>query len=339
MFDMAETLLVRAEPSQPDSVARISLTATGIRADPLAQCANSSRASPSASAPRLSSCSLRGQAGSTRPSSRRTTGACGRCATSGCARRQPLVIPTSSSSRSTTRRSATSRSSSAAGRGRARSTAMLDRLPQSRRSRRSSPVDVGFWEPEREAKYYSSTARITSAQSDQRTRRRGATRRQRHPARGRRRCRDWTTARCEQKQWKAPPYRLGPAIEERPVVTLPYPALAVGCGGLRTQLHRDRSATVPRAGFRRSSARRPLHAVARRGCCARRRGLSARGCRARRRRDSGPRSAHPARSVEGHGRTGSVEAARAADDADQLPSAGARRRQAALSRRTRRRCC
>ncbi len=34
MFDMAETLLVRAEPSQPDSVARISLTATGIRADP-----------------------------------------------------------------------------------------------------------------------------------------------------------------------------------------------------------------------------------------------------------------------------------------------------------------
>jgi adenylate cyclase len=30
----------------------------------------------------------------------------------------------------------------------------------------------------------------------------------------------------EQKPWTAPPYRLGPAIEERPVITLPIPALA-----------------------------------------------------------------------------------------------------------------
>ncbi|HET7217983.1 MAG TPA: adenylate/guanylate cyclase domain-containing protein [Vicinamibacterales bacterium] len=30
----------------------------------------------------------------------------------------------------------------------------------------------------------------------------------------------------DQKAWAAPPYRLGPAIEERPLITLPYPALA-----------------------------------------------------------------------------------------------------------------
>jgi adenylate cyclase len=31
--------------------------------------------------------------------------------------------------------------------------------------------------------------------------------------------------KLDQKEWTSPPYRLGPAIEERPVVTLPYPQL------------------------------------------------------------------------------------------------------------------
>jgi adenylate cyclase len=35
-----------------------------------------------------------------------------------------------------------------------------------------------------------------------------------------------------QKEWKAPPYRLGPSLEERPVVTLPYPALASAAASL-----------------------------------------------------------------------------------------------------------
>jgi adenylate cyclase len=35
----------------------------------------------------------------------------------------------------------------------------------------------------------------------------------------------------EQKEWSAPPYRLGRAIEERPVITLPYPALAAAAAG------------------------------------------------------------------------------------------------------------
>jgi adenylate cyclase len=38
-------------------------------------------------------------------------------------------------------------------------------------------------------------------------------------------------AELKQPEWKAPPYRLGPAIEERPVVTLPYPALASAAAG------------------------------------------------------------------------------------------------------------
>ena len=117
---MAETLPFGAEPSQQARVERITLTATGIRADPLAQCANSSRASPSASARRSSSSSSPGLAGSTRPSSRPTTGACGRRRTSGLPGTSRSSIPTSSSSKSTTRRFGSSRSrSSAAGRGRA----------------------------------------------------------------------------------------------------------------------------------------------------------------------------------------------------------------------------
>jgi adenylate cyclase len=35
-----------------------------------------------------------------------------------------------------------------------------------------------------------------------------------------------------QKEWKAPPYQLGPSIEERPVITLPYPALNASVAGL-----------------------------------------------------------------------------------------------------------
>lgn len=36
----------------------------------------------------------------------------------------------------------------------------------------------------------------------------------------------------QQAPWQAPPYRLGPAIEERPVITLPYPALNAAAAAL-----------------------------------------------------------------------------------------------------------
>ncbi len=92
-------------------------------------------------------------------------------------------------------------------------------------------VDITFTEPERKAKYeFAERGEITSEESD----------------------RDLAeavakagnvimladavdpgldNAELKQEAWKAPPYRLGPAIEERPVVTLPYPALASAVAG------------------------------------------------------------------------------------------------------------
>ena len=91
-------------------------------------------------------------------------------------------------------------------------------------------VDIGFWEPEREATYPFFGEQITSAQSDQALA--DAVRRAGNvvllvnavdPG--------LVEGEVEQKAWSVPPYRLGPAIEERPVITLPYDALAESAAG------------------------------------------------------------------------------------------------------------
>jgi len=93
-------------------------------------------------------------------------------------------------------------------------------------------LDLTFLEPERASKYeFLERGEITSAQSD------------RDFAEAVRRAgnvivlADAVDAGIEdgtldQAEWAAPPYRLGPAIEERPVVTLPYPELASAASGL-----------------------------------------------------------------------------------------------------------
>lgn len=100
----------------------------------------------------------------------------------------------------------------------------------SRGKPRTIAVDVGFWEPEREATYPFLGDGITSAQSDQALA--DAVRRAGNvilladavnPG--------FIDREIEQTPWNAPPYRLGPAIEERPVITLPYPALASAADG------------------------------------------------------------------------------------------------------------
>jgi adenylate cyclase len=92
-------------------------------------------------------------------------------------------------------------------------------------------VDVTFLEPERQSRYeFLDRGEITSAQSDQELA--DAVARAGNvilladavdPG--------LDGAVVEQNPWNAPPYRLGPAIEERPVVTLPYPALASAAAG------------------------------------------------------------------------------------------------------------
>jgi adenylate cyclase len=95
---------------------------------------------------------------------------------------------------------------------------------------RAIAIDVGFWEPEREATYRFLGEEMTSARSDQALA--DAVRRAGNvilladavdPG--------FEDREVEQAQWSAPPYRLGPAIEERPVVTLPYEALASAAAG------------------------------------------------------------------------------------------------------------
>jgi len=91
-------------------------------------------------------------------------------------------------------------------------------------------VDIGFWEPERAATYPFFGEEITSAQSDQAL------------AEAVRRAGNvvllvnavdpgLVEGEVDQKAWNAPPYGLGPAIEERPVITLPYEALAASAAG------------------------------------------------------------------------------------------------------------
>jgi adenylate cyclase len=100
--------------------------------------------------------------------------------------------------------------------------------------RRGSPrviaLDVGYWEREREASYPFNGEDYTSARSDgelaQAVKRAGnvilladAV----DPG--------LVAGEVEQKDWAAPPYRLGSEAEERPVITLPYDELAAAAAG------------------------------------------------------------------------------------------------------------
>ena len=90
--------------------------------------------------------------------------------------------------------------------------------------------DVGFWEPEREAKYLFLDREITSAQSDQEladaVRRAGNVVMLANTVEA-----GMDDGTVEQQAWQAPSYRLGPAVEARPLVMLPYPALASAAAG------------------------------------------------------------------------------------------------------------
>jgi adenylate cyclase len=95
---------------------------------------------------------------------------------------------------------------------------------------KSIAVDVGFWEPEREAAYRFLGEEMTSARSDQALA--DAVRRAGNvilladavnPG--------FVNREVEQLPWNAPEYRLGPVIEERPVITLPYESLAASAAG------------------------------------------------------------------------------------------------------------
>ena len=93
-------------------------------------------------------------------------------------------------------------------------------------------LDLTFLEPERASRYeFLDRGEITSAQSDQDLA--DAVRRAGNVIV----LADAVDAGVDegvlvQEEWQAPPYRLGPSIEERPVVTLPYPALASAAAGL-----------------------------------------------------------------------------------------------------------
>ena len=93
-------------------------------------------------------------------------------------------------------------------------------------------IDLTLLEPERTSKYeFPGRGEITSAQSDQDLA--DAARRAGNVIM----LADAVDAGLDngeliQKDWTAPPYRLGPAIEERPVVTPPYPALTAAAAGL-----------------------------------------------------------------------------------------------------------
>jgi adenylate cyclase len=91
-------------------------------------------------------------------------------------------------------------------------------------------VDVGFWEKEREASYPFLGEDYTSTRSDgelaEAVKRAGnvvlladAV----DPG--------LTSGDVPQQEWPAPPFRLGDAIEERPVITLPYDVLAAAAAG------------------------------------------------------------------------------------------------------------
>ncbi len=91
--------------------------------------------------------------------------------------------------------------------------------------------DVGFWEPEREATYPFLGEEWTGARSDKAL------------AEAVRRAGNvivladavdpgLVSGELKQKPWQAPAYHLGPEIEARPVITLPYDGLATAAAGL-----------------------------------------------------------------------------------------------------------
>jgi len=91
-------------------------------------------------------------------------------------------------------------------------------------------VDIGFWEKERAATYPFLGETYTSARSDGEL------------AESVRRAANvvlladavdpgLVSGEVPQQEWPAPPYRLGPAMEERPVITLPYDDLAAAAAG------------------------------------------------------------------------------------------------------------
>ncbi|HSC29858.1 MAG TPA: adenylate/guanylate cyclase domain-containing protein [Vicinamibacterales bacterium] len=99
-----------------------------------------------------------------------------------------------------------------------------------RGSPRAIALDIGFWEREREATYPFLGEAMTSSRSDQALA--DASRRAGNvilladavdPG--------LIGAEVPQASWPAPPYRLGPAIEERPVIKLPYDSLADAAAG------------------------------------------------------------------------------------------------------------
>ena len=143
-----------------------------------------------------------------------------------------------------------------------------------------------------------------------------------------------------QEDWSAPPYRLGPGNRR----TAGHHAAVRRAGGggrrVRTQLPRALTVTVPLGDSLRSCARatRFMPSLGMAAALVGRR-LSCGGSRSRRSRDPDSRSSRPARSRAGHRRRRSVEAARPADDAHQLPRAGASRRAGDRIRSTKRRCC
>ena len=95
---------------------------------------------------------------------------------------------------------------------------------------RTVAVDVGFWEPERESTYPFLGQDMTSAQSDQALA--DAVRRAGNVILLADAVNPGMVAReIEQAPWNAPAYELGPAIEERPVITLPYDSLASSAAG------------------------------------------------------------------------------------------------------------
>ena len=91
--------------------------------------------------------------------------------------------------------------------------------------------DIGFWEPEREATYPFLGDEWTGARSDsalaEAVRRAGNVILLANAVDP-----GLASGELTQKPWPAPAYRLGPEIEARPVITLPYDGLAAAAAGL-----------------------------------------------------------------------------------------------------------
>ena len=133
-----------------------------------------------------------------------------------------------------------------------------------------------------------------------------------------------------QQDWPAPPYRLGPAIEERPVITLPYPALTSAAAGLAHNLialdpdgPARRFPPFVRQGDRYMPLLGVAAALAGGGYRPEEVVLEGQSIRIRDRSIPAGPDRSPSTTIPN-------DVARPADDADQLPGAGARRRPAAV---------